>query len=253
MKWVLILLLSFPLFAEEFVITTGEWAPFTGKDLPGMGMANDAVTEVFKELKKDLKIKVYPWKRAMNNAIAKKDVHGTCCWNSVTEERTKYFHYTEPLYTSDYHLYAFKDTDYFNKDIKDLIGKKIRIAHMAGYTTGDDMKKLKEHENSKVTEVKSVKEAMLMLKKGRVDIFFEEKTVGDKILKKMLEDKEISEEEFNKVSSFATPYFRQPLVLLLNKERVSEEFVKEYNEKVKELNILEKYSKKLKEGYYESK
>ena len=53
------------LFAENTKITlaTGDFAPYTGKDLPHFGVFNEIVTAAFKEINIDVEYKSLPWKR----------------------------------------------------------------------------------------------------------------------------------------------------------------------------------------------
>lgn len=236
---------------KNFIITTGEWAPWTGKNLPGKGLANDAVMEVFKKMGQKVTIKFYPWKRAMSMASNGKKTEGTCCWNTVNEEREKIFYFTEPIFINEYYFWSLKNNQFFNKTIDELRGKEIRIVQLRGYVLGDEFESLKTEKDVTLTTVNSAEEAIKMIKKGWADIFYEEKLACQKILNEMKEKGDVSEEEFKNIQAFQMPFYKQPLQLFLNKKLVTKKFVEEYNKTVKELGIIKKYSKRLKEGYYQ--
>lgn len=51
--------------AEVLTIATGEWPPWTGKDLPGRGYVLQLVREAFAETGHQVKYEFFPWARAL--------------------------------------------------------------------------------------------------------------------------------------------------------------------------------------------
>ncbi len=54
-------------YAEEIVIATGEWAPYTSKDMEKNGFLTEIVTEVFREMRAEPKYIYYPWRRCYDS------------------------------------------------------------------------------------------------------------------------------------------------------------------------------------------
>ncbi|MFE8072563.1 transporter substrate-binding domain-containing protein [Marinobacteraceae bacterium S3BR75-40.1] len=64
----LVLLMSKPLMAETWTITSLEWAPYSGKALPGQGTAISELRRVLATADIRLEVEFYPWKRARKYA-----------------------------------------------------------------------------------------------------------------------------------------------------------------------------------------
>ncbi|NDV24401.1 hypothetical protein [Desulfovibrio sp. JC022] len=55
-----------PVSAEQVVtIATGEWPPYTGRNLPANGLCAEIVTEAFRVEGVKCRYKFYPWKRVL--------------------------------------------------------------------------------------------------------------------------------------------------------------------------------------------
>ncbi|AWL12385.1 hypothetical protein HMF8227_01915 [Saliniradius amylolyticus] len=72
MKHFLLLLIltlaPYSLNAETWKITSLEWPPYSGKDLPGQGTAVEELRSVLKQKGINLEVEFYPWKRAQEYA-----------------------------------------------------------------------------------------------------------------------------------------------------------------------------------------
>ena len=76
-------------------ISTGEYPPWTSKDLKYDGFVNHVITESFKREGYIVQYKYYPWKR--NYIQAKKGkFHATSYWY-YSKEREKNFYYSDPV------------------------------------------------------------------------------------------------------------------------------------------------------------
>lgn len=63
-----ILSLSSNALAEDYKVTSLDWAPYTNEKLPAQGASSAVVTEAFKASGNTVKIEFYPWSRAVNMA-----------------------------------------------------------------------------------------------------------------------------------------------------------------------------------------
>jgi polar amino acid transport system substrate-binding protein len=93
---------------KSLLITTGEWAPYTGAKIPGKGIAIEFFELIHKESPFKFEFIFLPWKRALRKAGEDKEILGSFPW-SLTEEREKNFYSTKGFLNNRELFFKYKD------------------------------------------------------------------------------------------------------------------------------------------------
>ena len=127
----LILLLS-PLAAEKENITlaTVNWLPFFGEELPKQGFLSTLCREAFRRAGYELEIRFIPWIRALE--MAKYGYYDGVMGVYYSDERTRYYHYTDPIYKIQEVFVVRKDFPFEYSELEDLMGMSVGI--IKGYS-----------------------------------------------------------------------------------------------------------------------
>lgn len=208
-----------PTLAQETVrIASGEYAPWTSKNIKGAGFINHVISEAFARVGYRVEFEYYPWKRAFNSAKTGEKFHATSYWY-YSDERAQFFHYSDPLgheETVFFHLADNPPGDW--QALSDLKGKRIGVTRGYTYT-----KEIWDAHESKALSIKVADTDEInfrKLLKGRIDLFLMETVVG----KKLLRDK-FSADEATRVTFDPNPLFEGLTYLLFNKNRADAEAV----------------------------
>lgn len=94
--------------AEEILLVTGEFAPYTSETLEGGGMMTEIVAAVFAEMDMPIRIEFYPWERC-EAMVESGEAWGTFPY-VPTEERRSRFMTSNNLGNSDTYFYFYGDT-----------------------------------------------------------------------------------------------------------------------------------------------
>ncbi|MCP3922022.1 MAG: amino acid ABC transporter substrate-binding protein [Desulfobacterales bacterium] len=180
---VLLFLLSSTVFsAEQVVIVTGEWAPYTSKNIQGHGFTAEIVSAVFDEIDIKIKYNFLPWKRCElyvleGIAFASFPYH-------KTEEREKQFDFSDSIGESTWKFFYLKQ-----KIQKDVIWKK--LSDLKGYRIGCSLGNWydKVFEDAGIVRIldyaPSDELSFRKLKAGRVDIVPTDELVGWSLIKRL--------------------------------------------------------------------
>ena len=217
---------------KEITLSTGEWAPYTSKSLPGYGFSAEIVTAILIEMGHEPNIKFYPFKRALIMA-EKQQIFATFPWFK-TAERKKLFTYSEPFGSSKTKLFYFKDKlkDVKFKELKDL--KKYKIGGTISYAYLEAFSKA----GIKVDEASSDELGFRKLKAGRIDFFPCDELVGWQLIKKYFPGEVANFGSLEKEISSDNQY-----VLISKKHPDEESFLKMFNEGLKKIKANGTYDK----------
>ncbi|WP_372875645.1 substrate-binding periplasmic protein [Pseudomonas sp.] len=127
-----ILLFSGLAAAQPIQLTTGEWPPFHGEQLPNQGVATRIVSEAFALEGIEVQWQFLPWARALQLA-AQGQRNGTAVWRR-NPERERLFLFSEPILTTQNHLFHRKQLDFDWQTPADLRG--LRLGATRGYFYG---------------------------------------------------------------------------------------------------------------------
>lgn len=173
------IMLSSNLYAKEIVLGYVEFPPYEfNKSGKPAGILVEIVQNLFKQSNVPLKLKFYPFKRALEQT-KKGDLDGLFNFYK-TKERERHFDYTKPVIKNPLVFFAKKGSIVEYKNVKSLKGLKVGV--MRGYTYGkkfDQSKIFKKHQSN------SHQNSFKMLEKGRIDLYPCDKFVGIHIAKKM--------------------------------------------------------------------
>ncbi len=89
---------------NTIVLTTGEWAPYTGEALENQGFFTEITTAVFKEMGKTAKYVFYPWERA-EKAVGDGEAWGAFPYTPNEERAKTYTFSNNVVYSTTYFFY----------------------------------------------------------------------------------------------------------------------------------------------------
>lgn len=95
------------LIGEEIRITIGEWSPFISEKLPHHGIVPHMISEIFKASEIKVKYGFFPWARS-SEYVKAGTWHASAIWGK-TDEREKYFSFSDVVYTGESVLFYHKD------------------------------------------------------------------------------------------------------------------------------------------------
>lgn len=125
-----LLVISLPVLAKEKIrLSTGEWAPYVSEKLEHFGLFTQITTEAFATQGIEVEYGFFPWQRVFQLS-REGDWDGTVAY-AKTDEREKFYIYSEPLYTGKYVLFHLKNHPFKWSKYEDL--KSIRIAATRGF------------------------------------------------------------------------------------------------------------------------
>lgn len=177
---------------ESIVVASGEWAPYTGKDLPEQGFCNHILSEAFATQGISVKFEYFPWNRSL---LMVRDGNAalTAPWTPNEERKQQYAINAEPVVTSENVLFHLKETPFAWQTMDDFSGKTIAIT--SGYFYGDAFKAAAEAGVFTADEGKDDATSLRKLLAGRVDAF-----ICDKIVCMDMARKDLSAEDLARLT-----------------------------------------------------
>ncbi len=165
--------------AQEIVIATGEYPPYTEETARGSGVVNTIVTEAFKRQGVTVKYSFMPWKRALEATRA-----GTFAASSFwfkNEEREKEFVFSKSFISAREVFFYKKSAPVAGWDkLGDLGGKRIAVTR--GYTYTTELWNLVNSKKLLGDEAASDEQGLHKLLAGRVDLMIVDELVGWNLL-----------------------------------------------------------------------
>lgn len=92
---------------DVVLLTTGEWSPYTGKDLPQQGIASAIVMSILENMGLPARVQFLPWQQSLQlaaQAESDSDVRASFPY-SRTPEREKDFYYSLPILSVTHGIY----------------------------------------------------------------------------------------------------------------------------------------------------
>ena len=170
-------------------LATGEWAPYTGEDIPSNGIATAIVSEVMRDLGYEPHYQFMSWPVAEERAAQSKtddEIRGTFPYLK-SDDRERRFYYTDPIMT--YELTAFYNA-HTNpqaagiKTAEDLAA--FPILQIAGYDYPAEIKRHLKPGAKVVRDLKAAFEAIAGSDESYIVI--ESVVVGNQLLEQKLPD-----------------------------------------------------------------
>lgn len=167
--------------AEKTVkLVTGEWEPYSGKNMEGKGFVAEIVTAAFNEMGIEAQITFLPWKRC--EYMLKKGTAFAAFPYLKTAEREKTFDFSDEVGNSNMRLFYLKTNIKQEVDwntFADL--KKYRIGGTLGYWYEKDFREAGLNVDYAATDEVSLKK----LYEGRMDILAMDELLGWHYIKKL--------------------------------------------------------------------
>ncbi|MEZ7197709.1 substrate-binding periplasmic protein [Pseudodesulfovibrio karagichevae] len=167
-------------FAGKVSISSGEYAPYTGKDLPHGGFVNHVISEAFRESGYEVEIAYYPWARAFE--LAREGAADAVSYVYITERRGRDYLFSDPITHERLVVFSKKETKIPEwKSFADFKGFRIGITRDFSYT--DEFWRLADNGVLTYDVANSDYSNFAMLIAKRIDIFFADELVGFTILR----------------------------------------------------------------------
>lgn len=221
--------------AENTILTisTGEWAPFVSKEMPGGGICREIVEAALAESGLTAEITFYPWKRAML-AMKSGQVMASFPW-AKRADREEFALYSEPLQSYQTKLFFcrnnYSETD-FGNGVEML--KKFRVGVARGYSKVEDFRGM----GLNVVEVCDNEMGMQMLLRGYIDVMTESCAVGRLVIKNKFPGKE------NLFGAVDAPFEPEQMYMLFSKKVTgAEEMLNKFNKGLQAIKINGEYDR----------
>jgi len=163
-------------------LTYSEWSPFISKKLPYFGPASQIVTESFAQQGLQLELEYIffdSWQEAFDKAKME-EFDGSFVWLK-TPERSKFFHFSEPVLYDTTVIFHKKSYPLEFNTVFDLKG--IRIGACKRYHYGNDFRRAETENIIYVKRYDTDLELMQLLIKGEIDAAVLQVIVGIDILR----------------------------------------------------------------------
>lgn len=188
-------------------IASGEWSPYTGKDLPHYGCDSWVVSEAFELERFSVVYGFFPWARSLHLS-SEGTWDGTMEWDDTPVFREAHYISNNYLSQQEWVFFYRNDEPFDWHVLDDLAGKKIGIT--SGYVYSDAFDRLIKENMVEFEEASSDEANFKKLLLGRIDIFPMERQVGYAIL-----EKNFNPEEISRISAHPAPFKEfHPHVLL---------------------------------------
>lgn len=214
----------FPSYAQTLKLTTVDWPPFYGEDLPQKGFFSSLVREAFDRAGYSIKIEFQTWKRALEST--KKGHFDGLLGAYHTEDREQYFHFSDPVFENQDVFISTNPSLVSYESLNDL--KDIPIATLRGAAYSDELKA----KGFKVQDTDSDLQSLKMLSKGRIHLVLISKAHFRFLIEKHSELKKIQNDLFLLEEPFRTYQLYCPLRKGLEN---SEEIIEQFNQGLKEI------------------
>lgn len=175
-------------------VTVYDWEPYSGKNLPGYGLATKITTEALRDNGLEVDYALVPWIRALT--VTKRGGYDVIPGLWYTDERNRDFAFSEPFLSNDLVTISLASDPRDYNEPEDLKGR--HVALVRGYTYPDY---LQEQQGAHFELGVSLGANLKKLLFKRVDV-----VIGDRIAAKWLANR-----MFGKAARFLK-YAEKPLV-----------------------------------------
>lgn len=153
---------------EKLIVTTGEYAHWTGENLPHGGFVNHVLTKAFKEAGYEVEFKYMPWKRAYKEAQEGR-ADASSFW-FMSKERNRDFLLSDKVMEDPMLLFQSVERERIEwSEWSDLKG--YTIGYTDGFTYPEDFQKAVDQGVINVQKARSEELNLEKLKLGRIDLF----------------------------------------------------------------------------------
>lgn len=167
---------------NTIVLTTGEWAPYTGESLDNKGFFTEITTAVFKEMGKTPKYVFYPWERA-EKAVGDGESWGAFPY-TPNEERSKTYAFSNNVVHATTYFF------YYKPHMQPITWEKLEDfqPYTLGTVTGYYQEKLFADAKLKTDSSADEASGLKKLQAERIDLFPMTDLVGWALIKELFPD-----------------------------------------------------------------
>ena len=211
----------------NFIVSCGEWPPYSGQSLDEYGAAPEILKHVFTSMIVPYFIVFYPWKRA-ELMVEEGLVSASCPWFHTAARQNKYLYSSEPLFSASTLIYYCTLNPALPKNVEDQNIKnlnKFRFGGVHGYYYENFLIK----EEYAYYPTTSSEQAFQMLIAGRVDFVIEDELVGNSILNKIFHGKN------DRIYSLKNEFMTNNMYVIFpkNPHLVSKKFISDFEKNLK--------------------
>ncbi|RDE22587.1 hypothetical protein DV711_08335 [Motiliproteus coralliicola] len=167
--------------ADNHQLVTGEFPPFTGKDLPAGGLATEIITQAFSNMGEPVEISFLPWKRGYEITLRGRFM-GTFAY-SKNEERQKTWVFSKPLYNLEEVFIGLASEPLKYETDSDLDG--LRVCKPLGYNLFG-LKQLQQDGRIELLHPSDMEGCFRLLTKKRVDLVMTNRTTAEALKSKQV-------------------------------------------------------------------
>ncbi|MEX0299249.1 MAG: substrate-binding periplasmic protein [Kordiimonas sp.] len=191
-------------------LTSTEWPPYTGENLPKQGFMTEIIRNTLTEAGYGLQVDFSAWQRSLATAYAQRNYHGTLMvYRSKDKEDN--CHLTKAVAKSHLGFVQRKDTPVIWSKLEDLTG--VRIGSVAGYFNSIEFDRLATEQILDVSAVFNDTLNMRRVAFGRIEL-----AVIDKSTMHYLIKTEPSLKDYRHILEFnSTPLATHALHVCFNK------------------------------------
>ena len=161
--------------AETWRITSLEWPPYSGADLPDQGLAIKELRDNLEKQGITLKVDFFPWKRAILKARGESYIGYYPAWPEEVEEG-----FTASKKVMDSQLYIFKNKDISERSTNmEYLFSKYKMGLVESYTYPNLISKYSNLYHLNVSYAKDELQLFTMLSAGRHSFAISDKKILD--------------------------------------------------------------------------
>lgn len=230
-------------WAEEIVLSNGDWLPYMSESLPGHGIISRLVSDAFATQGIKVRYVFRPWPRAYAEARQLK-VDGSVVWSpgKPDSERVRDFHYSDVIFHGRSVFFHLKAVPFDWNDWPDLA--RWRIGGSAGYEY-----RFEKTPNVKIDRGPTDEHCLRKLLAGRVDACAMVEDVGKYVIRARMTPSDAA-----RLSTHSRTYGSTPYHLILPKQAANSERLRlAFNkglQKLKEDGSYQRYMRDLDLGNY---
>jgi polar amino acid transport system substrate-binding protein len=161
-------------------LTTGDWVPYDGKDLPHYGCDTWVVSEAFGLVGISVEYGFFPWARGLR--LAETGAwDGAMEWADTPQRHDTFYISADPLSEQEWVFFYRTDRPFNWRTLGDLEGLVVGVT--SGYVYSDAFIKLREDPRVRFDEASNDEANFRKLLAGRIDIFPMERSVGEWVMR----------------------------------------------------------------------
>lgn len=233
---------SSSLFAGKVVtIASGEWAPYSSRELKGFGLVARLVTESFSLSDIDVEFHFMSWPRAMLK-LESGLIEASMPW-FVTPERKKVAYISAPLLVHQQLFFYEKNRHFDWKTIGDL--KSYSIGTNVGYSYGYEFDQAVKEKRINIQYAYNAEINIKKLLRQRIDVMPMEKAVGYRLLHASLKVADLK-----RITHHPKPVVETSSYLLVSKKlapKCARSLINSFNKGLKKLKQSGRYQQLLAE------